>query len=94
MPVKAPVLDMSQSLVLISPVSPLSPNMKRPDVWKLPEMEALPSRKALPLISKAPEMRRSLEASRSEEYPVVSVPNLEYAAELYPPTCKVLPVRR
>ena len=41
MPDILPVLDMSQSLVLISPVSPLSPKMNLPLVWKLPEILAL-----------------------------------------------------
>ena len=67
MPVKAPVLDISQSLVLISPVSPLSPRTNLPAIWKLLEILALPSKKALPSISRAPEMRRSLAVSRSDE---------------------------
>ena len=41
MPVNAPAAAMSQSEVLISPVSPLSPKMNRPEVWKLAEMEAV-----------------------------------------------------
>ena len=76
-PERLPVVEISQSEVLISPVSPLSPKMKRPAVWKLPEMEALESKKALPSVSRAPVMRRSLAASRSAVYPVVAVPNLE-----------------
>ena len=64
-PVRLPVADISQSLVSIKPVSPLSPRMKRPDVWKLPEIEALPSKKTLPSTSRAPEIKRSLAKSRS-----------------------------
>ena len=67
MPVNTPVLEISQSEVLTSPVSPLSPKMKRPAVWKLLEMEALPSRKVLPLISREPEISRSLIVSSSVE---------------------------
>ena len=80
--VMAPVADMSQSEVLIRPVSPLSPNMNLPDVWKLPEMEAAESRKTFEFTSRSPEMSKSLAAERKPEYPVVSVPNREYAAEL------------
>ena len=65
-PVKAPVVEMSQSEVLISPVSPLSPKMNLPAVWKLLEILALPSKKELPSTSRAPEMRRSLMVSRSD----------------------------
>src|SRR3989338_4457007 len=53
-PVMAPVLEMSQSEVLISPVSPLSPKMKRPDVWKLSEIEALEPKKTLPDMEAVP----------------------------------------
>ena len=41
-PVMAPVADISQSLVSINPVSPLSPKMNLPAVWKLPAIDALP----------------------------------------------------
>ena len=85
-PVKAPVEEISQSDVLISPVSPLSPKMNLPAVWKLSEIEALPSKKVLPSTSRAPEIKRSLIVSRSEVWPVVAVPNLEYAADEKPPT--------
>ena len=67
MPVRAPVLDMSQSEVLISPVSPLSPKMNLPPVWKLPEIEALESRKVLASTSRSPEIKRSLVVVRSVE---------------------------
>ncbi len=66
---------------------------------KVPAMEAKvaptsnpPSKEALELTSKKPEMRRSLVAERPRF--VVPVPNLEYAALAYPPTCKVLPVKK
>ena len=92
-PVKAPVLEMSQSEVLISPVSPLSPRMNRPAVWKLSDMEALPSKWTIPSTSRASVIRRWEVLYKKLEV-VVPVPNLEYAADEKPPTCKVFPVRR
>src|SRR3989344_8873185 len=93
MPERLPPADMSQSLVLISPVSPLSPKMNLPAVWKLPEMLALPSKKTLPSTSRAPAIKRSLVVSISVLV-AVATPNLLYAALANPPTCRVLPVKR
>ena len=84
-PVKVPVVEMSQSEVSIDPTSPLSPNMNLPAVWKLPETDALPSKKALPSTSRAPTIRRSLVVSISADV-AVPTPNLEYAALANPPT--------
>ena len=72
MPVKAPASEISQSLVSMAPVSPLSPKMNRPAVWKLPEIEALPSKKALPSTSRAPTIKRSLIVSISVEVAVAT----------------------
>src|SRR3989344_3148598 len=41
MPVRTPVFEIAQSDVESSPVSPASPRMNLPSVWKLPEMDAL-----------------------------------------------------
>src|SRR3989338_9955693 len=92
-PVKIPVAEISQSEVLISPVSPLSPKMKRPAVWKLAAMEPAPSKKAALSTSNPPTIKRSLMVSMVLEV-AVATPKREYAAEAKPPTCKVLPVRR
>src|SRR3989338_6876342 len=92
-PERLPVAEISQSEVLISPVSPLSPKMKRPAVWKLAAMEAAPSKKAALSTSNPPTIKRSLIVSIVLEV-AVATPNLEYAAEAKPPTCNVLPVRR
>src|SRR3989344_7043417 len=93
MPERLPVAEMSQSLVLISPVSPLSPKMNLPAVWKLAAMEAAPSKKTSLSTSSPPTIKRSLMVLMVLEV-AVPIPNLEYAALANPPTCKVLPVRR
>src|SRR3989338_1731883 len=81
-PVKTPVSEISQSLVLSAPVSPPSPKMKRPSVWKLPEIEAAESAKKEPSISRSPDISRSDGVDKSLLCVVVAVPKrLELALE-------------
>ena len=64
-----------------------------PEAQMFPDTEALLSKCVLPSTSSLPVIKRSLVPVKKEEV-VVPVPNLEYAADEKPPTCKVLPVRK
>src|SRR3989338_9002832 len=85
-----------EPLTLKSPPAVIEPVAWTPLVTSNPpakELEAVPSTKTWPSISRSPEIKTSLVVVMAA-LPAVEVPNLEYAADANPPTCKVLPVSR